>query len=51
MTIDNNSGKKYVDAKLKLIAGEVNVAQPQPTYQPIMYVRSFASPAAGAAVP
>lgn len=24
MTIDNNSGKKYVDAKLKLIAGDVN---------------------------
>ena len=24
VTIDNNSGKKYVDAKLKLIAGDVN---------------------------
>lgn len=24
VTIDNYSGKKYVDAKLKLIAGEVN---------------------------
>jgi len=24
VTIDNNSGKKYVNAKLKLIAGEVN---------------------------
>lgn len=30
VTIDNNSGKKYVDAKLKLIAGDVNtVSQPQ----------------------
>ncbi len=28
MTIDNNSGKKYVNAKLKLVAGEVNVVQP-----------------------
>ncbi len=26
VTIDNNSGKKYVDAKLKLIAGDVNTA-------------------------
>jgi len=24
VTIDNNSGKKYVDTKLKLIAGDVN---------------------------
>jgi hypothetical protein len=24
VTIDNNSGKKYIDAKLKLIAGDVN---------------------------
>ena len=31
VTIDNNSGKKYVDAKLKLIAGDVNTV---PTYQP-----------------
>lgn len=31
MTIDNNSGKKYVNAKLKLIAGEVNtVSAPSP---------------------
>ena len=30
VTIDNRSGKKYVDAKLKLIAGDVNtVQQPQ----------------------
>lgn len=30
VTIDNNSGKKYVNAKLKLIAGDVNVVKPQP---------------------
>lgn len=29
VTIDNNSGKKYVNAKLKLIAGDVNVVKPQ----------------------
>lgn len=35
VTIDNNSGKKYVDAKLKLIAGDVNTVQTaQP---PIMF--------------
>ena len=27
VTIDNNSGKKYADAKLKLIAGDVNTVQ------------------------
>ena len=27
VTIDNHSGKKYVDAKLKLIAGDVNRIQ------------------------
>lgn len=27
MTIDNNSGKKYENAKLKLIAGDVNTVQ------------------------
>lgn len=31
VTIDNNSGKKYVDAKLKLIAGDVNTVS---TYNP-----------------
>ena len=30
VTIDNNSGKKYVNAKLKLIAGDVNTVQDQP---------------------
>lgn len=28
VTIDNNSGKKYVEAKLKLIAGDVNTVTP-----------------------
>jgi hypothetical protein len=27
VTIDNNSGKKYADAKIKLIAGDVNVVK------------------------
>ena len=36
VTIDNNSGKKYVDAKLKLIAGDVNtVSPPQPEIYPM----------------
>lgn len=29
VTIDNNSGKKYENALLKLIAGDVNTVQPQ----------------------
>jgi hypothetical protein len=32
VTIDNNSGKKYVDAKLKLIAGDVNTVNQSPHY-------------------
>ena len=36
VTIDNNSGKKYENAKLKLIAGDVNVVKPEPEY-PILY--------------
>lgn len=35
VTIDNNSGKKYVDAKLKLIAGDVNVVQDNPYVRPL----------------
>jgi len=37
VTIDNNSGKKYVEAKLKLIAGDVNVIQQTPKYAYPMY--------------
>ena len=32
VTIDNNSGKKYVNAKLKLIAGDVNIVAPPSSY-------------------
>lgn len=38
MTIDNNSGKKYIDAKLKLIAGEVNTVSAYNPY--ITYARN-----------
>lgn len=41
VTIDNNSGKKYDNAKLKLIAGDVNIVQNFPTPQP-MQMRTFA---------
>ena len=33
VTIDNNSGKKYVDAKLKLIAGDVNTVSSNIQYK------------------
>ena len=37
VTIDNNSGKRYLDAKLKLIAGDVNIVNDnQPQAQPMM---------------
>lgn len=36
VTIDNNSGKKYVNAKLKLIAGDVNTVN---QYQNQIYAR------------
>lgn len=36
VTIDNNSGKKYVNAKLKLIAGDVNTVAPAPFAIPMM---------------
>lgn len=42
MTIDNNSGKKYVDAKLKLIAGEVNTIQQYNPYMNYAYVTPMA---------
>ena len=32
VTIDNNSGKKYENAKLKRIAGDVNIVKPTPNY-------------------
>lgn len=42
VTIDNNSGKKYVDTGLKLVAGDVNIAQPPQARPPIMYAKSMA---------
>lgn len=46
VTIDNNSGKKYVNAKLKLIAGDVNIVRPAPVYDYAMGVMPMAAPAA-----
>lgn len=38
VTIDNNSGKKYVNAKLKLIAGDVNTVSSENIYaQPVAF--------------
>ncbi len=39
VTIDNNSGKKYVDAKLKLIAGDVNTVSQPPVYTEYAFTR------------
>ena len=39
ITIDNNSGKKYVDTKLKLIAGDVNLVKNNNNYQSVAYAR------------
>lgn len=44
VTIDNNSGKKYVNAKLKLIAGDVNTVNQNPGYP--IYARSAVGGAA-----
>lgn len=43
VTIDNNSGKKYENAKLKLIAGDVNLVSNQiiPTYR--LYAKTTAA--------
>lgn len=52
VTIDNNSGKKYVEAKLKLIAGEVNVVSyPVSVPQAFPYSASFRGFAAQPAPP
>lgn len=48
VTIDNNSGKKYVNAKLKLIAGDVNTVSNPNTIYPI-YAKSYGL--AGGAAP
>ncbi len=36
VSLDNKSGKTYRDAKLKLVAGDINRVQPQP---PVMYAK------------
>lgn len=40
VTIDNESGKKYVDAKLKLIAGDVNTVSPTINTRGAVYAKS-----------
>lgn len=42
VTIDNNSGKKYVNAKLKLIAGDVNTVSNNPQPYPMAFSRNVA---------
>ena len=42
VTIDNNSGKKYVNAKLKLIAGDVNTVSQAPVYNQAFAFRAVA---------
>lgn len=49
VTIDNNSGKKYVDAKLKLIAGDVNTVST--SYNPPPNIYFARNDAAGAVAP
>jgi hypothetical protein len=45
VTIDNNSGKKYENTKIKLIAGDVNTAsQPQPMAEYAVRGVAFAAP-------
>ena len=49
MTIDNYSGKKYEDAKLKLIAGDVNLVSKQKMFkgvQPELEMMNMASDSA-----
>lgn len=43
VTIDNNSGKEYINAKLKLIAGDVNTVKKIITY-PMMAKRMNKGP-------
>ena len=48
VTIDNNSGKRYLQTKLKLIAGDVNTVSQQNTPQPMMMVMEMADAAPAA---
>jgi len=49
VTINNRSGKDFRDARIKLMAGDVNKLQPQPQNQ--MALRAFAMKVADAAAP
>lgn len=46
VTIDNHSGKKYTNAKLKLIAGDVNTVNSSPSPQVMYKTLSRAAPVA-----
>lgn len=50
ITLDNHSGASYEDAKLKLVAGDVNVVQPEAKIEYDMMVREVAGTAPTPAV-
>ena len=43
VTIDNRSGKRYEDVKLKLIAGDVNIVQSVPPPRPMVLYKTTKS--------
>lgn len=45
VSIDNRSGKRYQNSKIKLVAGDVNYAQPNVYRGEAMYAMSFAKAA------
>ena len=45
ITLDNRSGAAYKDARLKLVAGEINRVQPTPMPQPMYEMRAMAAKA------
>mgnify|MGYP001545982071 CR=1 FL=1 len=47
VSIINQSGAAYEDARLKLIAGDVNRAQPQPARRDVVYKMAMAEDSAG----
>jgi hypothetical protein len=49
VTIDNNSGKKYKDASLKLIAGDVNTVRTTPVLRTKLLMTSAVRKAAAPA--
>ncbi|MFH1688282.1 MAG: DUF4139 domain-containing protein [bacterium] len=46
-SITNNSGKTYTDATLKLVAGEISRAQPEPRFRADKFMTASAPEAAG----